>query len=159
VGDHLDPRDELHGVEKLLLPEGVGVVPPGFLEDVEGAGGEGLVGPKELTAVRRRGDDEDRSRAVGHDVLRRREPGHDGHHHVEGHDVGAQDLAELDRPLAVLGRPHDLDVGIACEQLAETGPHRRRVLDHEHPDALHRRSTSPRMRPRRSTWSNSLFTT
>jgi hypothetical protein len=90
-----------------------------LLEDVDRPRGEGVIGLEELTAVGRRRDDEDRRRAVSHDVFGDGEPAHHREHHVERDDVRSQRAAEFDGALAVLRLADDLDLGIGAEHLRE----------------------------------------
>jgi hypothetical protein len=132
MGAHLDPRRDAHREQEALLP-GAAVVLAGarLFDHVDGAGDERLVAPEQLAAIGGAGDDHDRRRAIGHDVLGRGQPAQDRQDQLERDHVGAQLLAQLDAALAVLGLAHDLEVGRLRQRLDDALAHGQRILDHQ----------------------------
>ncbi len=146
--DHADARNELQGREEPSLPRALRLVAERLLQDVDRAGRERVVGLEYLAAVHRRRHDQDRGRTMRHDVFGGGEAAHQRQHHVHGHDVRTQPLAELDPLLAVDGDADELDLRIGLQYLLEPPADRRRIFHDEDADLRHRYAASCLMRAR-----------
>ena len=129
LGDELGP-DGVHGRGDAAHVGGLGdVVVRAALEGLERGGGASL-------GDRREHD----HRQVGvvlaqlHDGL---EPVHHRHLDVEGDDVGVEQRDLRQGDLAVGGRPDDLDVGVARQDVRDESSYDDRVVDDEHADGGH----------------------
>ncbi len=91
-----------------------------------------------------------------HDEFRRRQAGHDRHHHVHGDNVGAEFAAQVDRLAAVLGFCDHLEFRVAGKHVAQAPAHGYRILRHEYADSFH--LIALRMQSSRSVWSNLSLT-
>ena len=115
-----------------------GSSPVRLLEHVDRAGGQRLVGLEQLAAVGRRRDDQDRRRAVRHDVLGGGQPAHHRQHHVHRDDVGPQRLGTArSRACRRSASPTTSTSGSAAST-SQAAAHGQRVLDDEDADLAHR---------------------
>src|SRR3954453_1215776 len=90
---------------------------------------------EDALAVRERREHDDAGVGVRvDDALRGLDAVHDRHRQVHEDDVRPGVAGERDRLRAVRGRPDDLDVAGAVEQLGEPGPHDGVVLGEQHTD-------------------------
>lgn len=86
MSDDANSRSDTQRRQQARLPISARIV-DGFVQDVDGPGGKRLVGLENLAPVHRRGDHQDRGRAMGHDLLGGGQAVHLGHDHVHGHHV------------------------------------------------------------------------